>query len=134
MVPEVLICDEGPHFTSSEFRKFVHTMGVKDLNVVPPKAHFSNGKAEAAIKKINNVLKFYSMNGMSDWDERLPVLLHIINKSKSTYRVPPMDILYGVRAPAPGALRPQKNDDKGTEKEENVIMQDMEEENSTCHH
>ncbi|KAK3917554.1 Retrovirus-related Pol polyprotein from transposon opus [Frankliniella fusca] len=42
MVPEVLICDRGPHFTATDFQEFVERLGVKELNIVPPRVHHSN--------------------------------------------------------------------------------------------
>ncbi|KAK3908550.1 Pro-Pol polyprotein [Frankliniella fusca] len=82
-VPEILMCDEGPEFTSKEFQDYVQKIGIKKLNVVPPAAHFSNGKAEAAIKKINNIMRNYLEDGRADWDEELPILLNTIISVKA---------------------------------------------------
>jgi len=62
-----LICDQGPHFISQEFKEFVTQVGISKLNIVAANAHFSNGSAEAGIKKIVQTWKFYLQKDVSSW-------------------------------------------------------------------
>ena len=104
VIPETLICDEGPHFISGEFKEFISQIGIPEMNIVPPDAHFSNGAAEAGIKKIVNKLKFYLQNKLDDWDLLLPTIMNTINKLKQYHGKSASEILYGVKGKAPGDL------------------------------
>ncbi|KAE8738187.1 hypothetical protein FOCC_FOCC016341 [Frankliniella occidentalis] len=104
MIPEILICDRGPHFTGKDFREFVERMGVKELNIVPPRIHHSNGAAEAAIKRIKDNIKFYCKNNTSEWQTLLPFVLNTVNGSVQSNGRSPYELMYGVKAQAPGHL------------------------------
>ncbi|KAK3916555.1 Pro-Pol polyprotein [Frankliniella fusca] len=105
MVPEVLICDRGPHFTATDFQEFVERLGVKELNIVPPRVHQSNGAAEAAIKRFKDNVKFYCKGDTSEWQSLLPFILKRVNESvQSESGRSPCELMYGVKTVAPGHL------------------------------
>ena len=103
-IPEVLISDEGPHFKSAAFKEFVDKIGILRLSIIPPDAHHSNGAAEAAIKKVVNLIKFYLHDNCEDWDEILPYAINTINKSKQYHGRSALELLYGVKTSALGRL------------------------------
>ncbi|KAK3908557.1 Pro-Pol polyprotein [Frankliniella fusca] len=105
MVPEVLICDRGPHFTATDFQEFVERLGVKELNIVPPRVHQSNGAAEAAIKRFKDNVKLYCKGDTSEWQSLLPFILKRVNESvQSESGRAPCELMYGVKTVAPGHL------------------------------
>ncbi|KAJ1529981.1 hypothetical protein ONE63_006709 [Megalurothrips usitatus] len=103
VIPEVLICDAGSHFTSDEFRDFVNKLGIRELHVAPTDVHFCNGAAEAAIKKINESVRIYCEKDISKWEEALPYVLNTINVSVLKHGKSPAELLYGVQRQVPGS-------------------------------
>jgi len=55
-LPEVLISDNGPCFTSSDFQEFMHKNDICHIKV-PPYHPSSNGMAERAVKTFKEGLK-----------------------------------------------------------------------------
>ena len=104
VAPETLICDAGTHFVGATFKEFVNSIGIENLNVVPPDAHFSNGAAESAIKRLNNAIKFYCKDNTEHWQDLLPTVLGTINGSIQYNGKSALEILYGVQRVAPGHL------------------------------
>ncbi|KAJ1526551.1 hypothetical protein ONE63_008138 [Megalurothrips usitatus] len=103
VIPEVLICDAGSHFTSDEFRDFVNKLGIRELHVAPTDVHFCNGAAEAAIKKINESVRIYCEKDISKLEEALPYVLNAINGSVLKHGKSPAELLYGVQRQVPGS-------------------------------
>lgn len=103
-VPEVVICDAGSHFTGAEFQQFLQDMGVQEVSVIAPDAHFSNGAAEAAAKKINNAIKFYCENNVNQWEDLLHIIMGSVNGSVQAHGKSPQEILFGVEKKPPGSL------------------------------
>uniref|UniRef100_A0A2C9L486 Integrase catalytic domain-containing protein n=1 Tax=Biomphalaria glabrata TaxID=6526 RepID=A0A2C9L486_BIOGL len=68
-VPKVCISDFGPQFSSAEFTAFMEAWGVQHLKSSPGH-HQSNGKAEAAVKILKNLMK-KSKESKSDTYEAL---------------------------------------------------------------
>jgi transposase InsO family protein len=55
-VPQTIMTDKGPQFTSSEFRDFAESMGIKLLNSSPYYAQ-ANGRAEASNKIMIKIIQ-----------------------------------------------------------------------------
>jgi IS30 family transposase len=55
-IPQTITTDQGTQFTSSEFREFAESMGIKLLNSSPYYAQ-ANGQAEASNKIMINIIQ-----------------------------------------------------------------------------
>jgi transposase InsO family protein len=55
-IPQTITTDQGSQFTSSEFKKFVESMGIKLLNSSPYYAQ-ANGQAEASNKIMIKIIQ-----------------------------------------------------------------------------
>lgn len=55
-IPETFVSDNGPQYTSEQFRKFAKGWNFKHITSSP---HYpqSNGKAENAVKTVKNILR-----------------------------------------------------------------------------
>ena len=60
-VPDVMISDNGPQFSSAEFQKFVKNWNLKHKTISPGNSQ-ANGAAEAAVKVAKNLLKKCHLN------------------------------------------------------------------------
>ena len=55
-IPDEIVSDRGPQFTSGEFKEFISCYGIKHT-MTSPYYHQANGKAEAAVKQAKRILK-----------------------------------------------------------------------------
>ena len=55
-IPKLLVTDSGPQFTSFEFKQFSQKWGFEHYKS-DPHHHQANGKAEAAVKSVKNMMK-----------------------------------------------------------------------------
>ena len=69
-LPETLVSDNGPPFTSSEFESFIRQNGIKHITTAPYHPA-SNGLAENAVKLIKGVIKKANADGKVDMDKML---------------------------------------------------------------
>jgi transposase InsO family protein len=63
-IPQTITTDQGTQFTSSEFREFAESMGIKLLNSSPYYAQ-ANGQAEAS-NKISRLYKIRLIKSQKD--------------------------------------------------------------------
>ena len=65
-IPEILVTDNGPQFSSTEFKTFAQTWGFAHVTSSPryPK---SNGKAENAVKTVKNLFTKCKESGTSEF-------------------------------------------------------------------
>ncbi|CAB3981085.1 Retrovirus-related Pol poly from transposon [Paramuricea clavata] len=61
-IPEELISDQGPQFTSGKFKNFCASYGMKHT-MTSPHYHQANGMADTAVKQAKRVLKVAKMSG-----------------------------------------------------------------------
>lgn len=117
-----------PLFTSAAFKLFVNKLGVIRLGVIPTDAHHSNGGAEAGIKKIVNFVKFYLSDTGEMWDEILPYAVNTINKLKQYHGKSALELMYGVKATAPGRIfESRESEEKEAEPDFEEYRQSMRE-------
>ena len=65
-IPEVLVSDNGPQFSSAEFSVFARTWGFEHVTS-SPKYPQSNGKAENAVKTVKRLFKKCKESGQSEF-------------------------------------------------------------------
>ena len=73
-LPQMLVTDNGPAFTSNEFRKFTQKNGIKHVTSAPYHPS-SNGQAERAVQTVKQGLK--RMPGKSVQEDCLSFFLSI---------------------------------------------------------
>ena len=94
--PECLVSDNGPPFTSSEFKSFVDQCGILH-KLTPPYHPSSNGLAESMVKTLKNFLN--KENKVSDLSKSLDdFLLSFRNTPHTSKGQTPAEILFK-RAP-----------------------------------
>ena len=110
-IPKCLVSDCGPQFTSREFKKFVDQWGVSHIKSSPGH-HQSNGKAEAGVKSIKNLLK--KTNG----DQYL-ALLELRNTLRQDTNQSPAELMYdrSTRSTIPHMTKKPRNCDRQYQKQ-----------------
>ena len=106
-IPKCPVPECGPQFTSPEFKQLMDQWGVLHIKSSPGH-HQSNGKAEAAVKSIKNLLK--KING----DQYL-ALLELGNTPWQHTNQTPAELMFGIstRSTVPDMTRkPIKSDHK----------------------
>ena len=102
-IPEILICDRGPQFISSQTKGFLDIYNV----YIQPSAGYhpeTNGKVENRNKEISKYLRLLG-NQERDWDEILPSALWALRTSKSEKTgFSSFELLYGRRDKQPFEL------------------------------
>ena len=64
-IPESIVSDNGPQFTSSEFTEFCHLNGIRHV-CVPPYHPSSNSLAECAVQRFKKGIKKMSEGSVQD--------------------------------------------------------------------
>ena len=91
-VPDVIVSDQGPQFTSGEFQQFCSQYGISHT-VTSPYHQQANGKAEAAVKQAKRILK---MSRASERDPHL-ALLNLQNTPLAGHDTSPAQRLLSIR-------------------------------------
>ena len=91
-LPEVLVTDNGPAFTSQEFASFIKANGNWHLTSVPYHPA-SNGLAERAVQTFKAVMKKLSTGSLED--KVMKVLFKYRITPQSTTGRSPSDLLFG---------------------------------------
>ena len=91
-LPELIVSDNGPAFTSQEFKYFMRKNGIKHTKSAPYHPS-TNGLAERAVQVVKQGLKKYKEGTM---EERLAKVLFAYRITPhSTTGVPPAELLLG---------------------------------------
>ena len=91
-LPEQLVTDNGPSFTSEEFAEFLQMNGIKHTTTAPYHPG-SNGLAERAVQTLKRGLKMISEGS---WEHCLArYLLTYRTTSHSTTGVSPSELMFG---------------------------------------
>lgn len=102
--PASLISDNGPQFTSSEFKRYVDSLGISHCRTVEyhPEA---NGLDERLNGTLVKLLKNYLKDDRGDWDIKLPWAIMLYNTTNhEATMTSPYATLFGVAPKTP--LRP----------------------------
>ncbi|XP_028410375.1 uncharacterized protein K02A2.6-like [Dendronephthya gigantea] len=70
-IPDEVVSDQGPQFTSQEFQEFVSNYGIRHV-MSSPHFHQSNGKAEAAVKQAKRALRVAKLTGRDPRSQKHP--------------------------------------------------------------
>ena len=90
-LPDTVVSDNGPTFTSCEFKKFVQTNGIRHV-LVSPYHPASNGLAERAVQTFKESMK--KLSSSLSLQHRLSIFLHTQHVTPhSTTGVPPAELL-----------------------------------------
>jgi hypothetical protein len=100
-VPQTLTTDQGPSFTSHQFRNFVESMKIKLLNSSPYYVQ-ANGQAKASNKVLINIIKKRIKDNLRKWHEKLSEALwaHKTSRHRAT-KVTHFELVYGQEAVLP---------------------------------
>ena len=93
-LPEVLVTDNGPAFTSQEFANFIKANGIRHLTSVPYHPA-SNGLAERAVQTFKAAMKKLSTGSLED--RVMKVLFKYCITPQSTTGQSPSELLFGRR-------------------------------------
>ncbi|CAA7027871.1 unnamed protein product [Microthlaspi erraticum] len=103
-VPQEIVTDNGPQFTSNNFKNYCITWGIK-LSFATPRHPQSNGQAESSNKTIIQMLKKRLESAKGKWVEELPgVLWAYRTTSKIATGETPYSLVYGMEAVVPSEV------------------------------
>ena len=93
-LPEQVVTDNGPQFTSSEFSQFLASNGVKHIRCSPYHPS-SNGAAERLVQTVKQALKAGCHKGVSFEQALASFLLHYRTTPHATTGVSPSSLFFG---------------------------------------
>ena len=82
-LPRIIVSDNGPSFTSDEFKKFMQANGIRHITSAPYHPS-TNGLAERAVQTVKQDLK--QINGNSVEEKFFKVFLEVLNYSTHYHR------------------------------------------------
>ena len=96
----VIRLDNASYFKSEAFKRFFETLGITPWYVTRLNSR-GNGKAERAIRSINEQLRYMRMNSYTaqDWDLALEISSLAINLKPLQGQISPYTLTYGVTEP-----------------------------------
>ena len=93
-VPDILWSDQGPQFTSKELKNFLSTWGVRHV-MSSPRNPQSNGKVEATVKSMKNLIKSAQKGRQLNEDILAKALLQYRNTPNQRDGLSPAQKLFG---------------------------------------
>ncbi|VDI75827.1 Hypothetical predicted protein [Mytilus galloprovincialis] len=104
-IPKTIVSDNGPQFSSDEFRQFATKWGINHT-VSSPNHPQGNGKAESAVKVIKNMIKKTLQDGRDQYE----ALLELRNTPTQKTGLSPTEIMFGrkIRSMIPSINTEQK--------------------------
>ena len=101
VVPEEIVTDNGPQFTSHNFKEFCKDWSIR-LSIATPRHPRSNGQAESTNKTVVNMLKKRLEGSQGNWAEELHgVLCAYRTTPKTATQETPYALVYGAEAIIP---------------------------------
>jgi transposase InsO family protein len=100
-IPILIRSDEQASiYNSAEFFQFLQNLGIQ-LTATAVASPFSNARAESQIKNIKHLMRKYLFqeNNLENWDEELPILTSIHNRTIGIYGYAPEEIIFGNKNP-----------------------------------
>ena len=91
-LPRTIVSDNGPSFTSDEFKKFMQANGIRHITSAPYHPS-TNGLAERAVQTVKQGLK--QINGNSVEEKLSKFLLKYRITPHTTTGIPPSELLMG---------------------------------------
>jgi hypothetical protein len=101
-IPKIIRSDEqASMYNSTEFFQFLNNLGIT-LTATAVASPFSNARAESQIKNIKHLLRkfLFQENSLETWDEEIPILTSIHNRSIGIYGFSPEEIIFGNKNPS----------------------------------
>ncbi|CAC5393270.1 unnamed protein product [Mytilus coruscus] len=89
-IPTTIVSDNGPQFSSDEFRQFTTKWGINHM-VSSPNHPQGNEKAESAVKVIKNMIKKTLQDGRDQYE----ALLELRNTPTQNTGLSPTEIMFG---------------------------------------
>ena len=89
-IPSTIVSDNGPQFSSEEFKQFVSKWGINHT-VSSPNHPQGNGKAESAVKVIKNMIK----KALKDGRDQYEALLELRNTPRQDTGLSPNQMMFG---------------------------------------
>ena len=93
-LPEQLVSDNGPQFTSDEFKEFLSANGVKHIRCAPYHPA-SNGAAEQFVRTFKEAMKASRHDGLSSQHRLQNFLLTYHTSPHTTTNVAPCSLFLG---------------------------------------
>ena len=93
-IPEQLVTDNGPQFTSAEFAEFTKLNGIKHIQSSPYHPA-TNGEAERFVRTFKEAMKSAQGNGLTLSHQLNNFLLTYRTTPHSTTGIPPCELLMG---------------------------------------
>jgi hypothetical protein len=108
-VPEVLVSDKAPCFTSREFRQFFFGLGIKHVTISPYYPQPSH--AEGFNKNLRSALIAYHSKSHTTWEQNLTWLQLAFNMGEhEVTRAAPFSVIFPFRSDSPLLNRWKIND------------------------
>ena len=118
-VPEEIVTDNGPQFTSHNFKEFCKDWGIR-LSFATPRHPQSNGQAESTNKTVVNMLKKRLEGSNGNWAEELHGVLWAYRTTpKTATQETPNALVYGADAIIPTKMHVKTTVSGTTSQEEN---------------
>ncbi|XP_014675268.1 PREDICTED: uncharacterized protein K02A2.6-like [Priapulus caudatus] len=89
-IPQLIMSDGGPQFVSAEFKHFVETWGIRH-ETSSPMHQSANGKAEAAVKVMKNLLTKTQKDGGDPYE----AILEQRNTPRQDILLSPAEMMFG---------------------------------------
>lgn len=103
-IPESILTDQGPDFTSNLFKEVANIFKVKKLQTSPYRPE-TNGALERSHRTLADYLKHFVKTDQSDWDEWLDFAMFSYNTTvHSSSKFTPFELVFGYKLSLPSSV------------------------------